>query len=255
MLTDAIQDYLKTIYTLRENREPVATSTVAARLGVTPPSVSAMLKNLARLKLVRHAPYQSVQLTKAGERVALEVIRHHRILELYLAEVLGYDWDQVHAEADRLEHAISEELEERLFQALGRPTRDPHGHPIPTRAGVLAGPVPTPLSELPLGVPAVIAWVSDRDPALLRALGARGLVPDAAVTVLANQSCDGPLTVRRGTTSHVLAAEWARQIHVLPASASERTDDARPGGVPWMPRKPRPIPRPPRPPGPAISAP
>ena len=220
MLTDAIQDYLKTIYTLQENRETVATSTVAARLGVTAPSVSAMLKRLARRQLVRYAPYRRVQLTRAGARIALEVVRHHRILELYLARVLGYRWDQVHAEADRLEHAISEELEERLFRALGRPTRDPHGHPIPSRAGALAGPAPTPLSELPLGVPALIAWVSDRDPAVLRALGTRGLVPETAVTVLAKQSFDGPLTVRRGKTSHVLAAEWARQIQVLPASAS-----------------------------------
>lgn len=219
MLTDAIQDYLKTIYTLQENRETVATSTLAARLGVAAPSVSAMLKKLAHRKLVRYAPYQRVQLTRAGERIALEVVRHHRILELYLAQVLGYRWDQVHAEADRLEHAISEELEERLFRALGKPTRDPHGHPIPTRAGTLAGPASLPLSELPLGVPAVIAWVSDRDPAMLRAFGARGLVPATAVTVLAKGPFDGPLTVRRGTTSHVLAAEWARRIHVMPASA------------------------------------
>jgi len=214
MPSDAIQDYLKAILTLQENQEAIATSTLAARLGVTPPSVSAMLKKLARQRLVRHAPYQPVQLTRAGERIALEVVRHHRILELYLVQTLGYSWDQVHAEADRLEHAISEELEERMFRALGQPTRDPHGHPIPSREGRLGGPPLTRLSELLPGVRATIDQVSDRDPAMLRYLGDRGLVPDAAVTVLAKEPFDGPLTVRSGRAAHVLGLELARHIQV-----------------------------------------
>jgi DtxR family transcriptional regulator, Mn-dependent transcriptional regulator len=215
MPSDTVQDYLKAIFALQENQEAVATSTLAARLGVTPPSVSAMLKKLARKKLVRHTPYQPVQLTKAGERIALEVIRHHRILELYLTEVLGYSWEQVHAEAERLEHVISEELEDRLFQALGAPTRDPHGHPIPSREGRLAGPAVSRLSDLPLGVAAVIARVSDRDPAMLRYLRDRGLVPDAAITVLAKEPFNGPLTVRSGHAAHVLGLELARHIQVM----------------------------------------
>jgi DtxR family transcriptional regulator, Mn-dependent transcriptional regulator len=215
MLSDAIQDYLKTIYALQEDREAVATSTVAARLGVTAPSVSAMLKKLADRKLVRYAPYQGVQLTHAGERIALAVLRRHRILELYLSRILGYRWDQVHAEADRLEHAISAECGERLFRALGRPTRDPHGHPIPTRTGAVPSVALAPLAEVPVGTPAVIAWVSDRDPAMLRSLRTRGLGLDTAVTVLAKAPCDGPITVRSGNRAHVLGAALARQIRVV----------------------------------------
>ena len=214
MSTEATQDYLKAIYALQENQEAVATSALAARLGVTPPSVSAMLKKLARRKLVRHTPYQPVRLTKAGARIALEVIRHHRILELYLAEVLGYRWDQVHAEADRLEHVISEELEERLFLALGEPTRDPHGHPIPSREGRVNEFASAPLSDLPPDLPAVIVWVNDRDPAMLRYLGDRGLVPDAEVTVLAHAPFNGPLTVKSGRAAHVLGLDLARHIQV-----------------------------------------
>jgi DtxR family Mn-dependent transcriptional regulator len=130
-LTDAMQDYVKEIYKLRLEGKRATTSAIAERMGVRPPSVTAMLKRLSALGLAEHAPYRRVELTPAGERVALEVIRHHRLLELYLAETLGVDVDHVHEEADRLEHAISEELEARIDQALGFPTHDPHGDPIP----------------------------------------------------------------------------------------------------------------------------
>jgi DtxR family Mn-dependent transcriptional regulator len=130
-LTDAIQDYLKEIYHLRTDTGKVTTTALAKRLRVSPASVSAMVKKLAALGLVDHVPYRGVELTRAGERVAVEVIRHHRLLELYLAETLGLHVDDVHAEADRLEHALSEELEQRIDKALGYPTHDPHGDPIP----------------------------------------------------------------------------------------------------------------------------
>ena len=214
MPSTSVQDYLKAIYTLQEAQEPVATSTLATRLRITRPSVSAMLKKLAARKLVRHVPYHPVRLTTAGARLALEMVRHHRILETYLVHALGYGWDQVHAEADRLEHALSEELEERMFAALGRPTRDPHGHPIPSRDGRVAAAPGALLSELPPGVPAVITQVSDQDPAMLRYLGARQLVPETAVLVLAKEPFDGPLTVRSGRAAHVLGLELARHIQV-----------------------------------------
>jgi DtxR family Mn-dependent transcriptional regulator len=171
-------------------------------------------------------------MTKAGERVALAVLRHHRLLELYLAEALDYPWDRVHAEAERLEHAISDELADRIFHRLGRPTRDPHGHPIPTKEGTVARPAQAPLADLPAGVPAVITWVSDRDPAMLRYLGDRGLVPDAAVTVVAKDPFNGPITVQTGTAAHVLGAEVARHIRcarLSPLRAGEGIGEGRAG--------------------------
>src|SRR6266550_4161986 len=130
-LTDAMQDYVKEIYKLRLEGKRATTSAIAARLGVRPPSVTAMVKRLSALGLAEHAPYRGVELTPAGERVALEVICHHRLLELYLAQALGLSLDEVHSEADRLEHALSEELEARIDRSLGYPTHDPHGDPIP----------------------------------------------------------------------------------------------------------------------------
>ena len=132
-LTDAMQDYLREIYKLRLEGGRATTSAIAERMGVRPPSVTAMLKRLAALGLVEHTPYHGVELTPAGERVALEVIRHHRLLELYLAETLGIGIDDVHEEADKLEHVLSEELEARIDRALGYPTHDPHGDPIPDK--------------------------------------------------------------------------------------------------------------------------
>ena len=132
-LSPAVEDYLKSVYETQRDEGRAVTTLLAERMGVTPASATGMVKKLAALKLVRHVPYQGVVLTRAGQKIALEVLRHHRLVELYLAEALGYSWDRVHEEADRLEHVISEELEDRMFEALGRPTRDPHGEPIPTR--------------------------------------------------------------------------------------------------------------------------
>jgi DtxR family Mn-dependent transcriptional regulator len=214
MLSQAVQDYLKAIYKLQEQGGVVSTSALAQAMEVTAASATGMVKKLASLKLLRHSPYQGVTLTRAGQKMALEVIRHHRLLELYLAEALGYSWDKVHEEAERLEHAISEEFEERIFQALGRPTRDPHGDPIPAKDGTVRAADHDRLSDLEPGTKGIIRQVSDSDAEMLRYLGTRGLVPDTALEVLDKAPFNGPLTVRTGRTSHVLGRELARHIRV-----------------------------------------
>ncbi len=221
MLSEAVQDYLKTIYKLQEQGGAVSTSALAQAMGVAAASATGMVKKLAGLKLARHSPYQGVILTKAGEKMALEVIRHHRLLELYLAEALGYSWDKVHEEAERLEHVISEEFEEKIFEALGRPTRDPHGDPIPTKDGTLVAGSHERLSDMEPGATGVIRRVSDRDAEMLRYLGIRGLVPDATVEVMEKAPFNGPITVKAGETAHVLGRDLASHIHV-----ESRTDDA-----------------------------
>jgi DtxR family transcriptional regulator, Mn-dependent transcriptional regulator len=214
MLSEAVQDYLKAIYKLQQAGGVVSTSALAEAMGVAAPSATGMVKRLAGLKLVRHSPYRGVLLTKTGQKMALEVLRHHRLLELYLAEALGYSWDKVHEEAERLEHVISEEFEEKIFLALGRPTRDPHGEPIPGRDGTLAAADLERLSDLPAGAAGVIRQVSDSDAEMLRYLGTRGLVPDASVKILDKAPFNGPITVRRGKISHVLGLELAGHIWI-----------------------------------------
>lgn len=222
MLSEAVQDYLKTIYKLQEQGGAVSTSALAEAMGVAAASATGMVKKLAGLKLARHSPYQGVVLTKAGQKMALEVIRHHRLLELYLAEALGYSWDKVHEEAERLEHVISEEFEEKIFEALGRPTRDPHGDPIPTKEGMLVAGSHERLSEMEPGATGVIRRVSDRNAEMLRYLAVRGLVPDATVQVVEKAPFNGPITVKTGETAHVLGRDLASHIHV---------ESGAPGGV------------------------
>jgi len=222
MLSEAVQDYLKTIYKLQEQGGAVSTSALAEAMGVAAASATGMVKKLAGLKLARHNPYQGVILTKAGEKMALEVIRHHRLLELYLAEALGYSWDKVHEEAERLEHVISEEFEEKIFEALGRPTRDPHGDPIPTKDGTLVAGSHERLSDMEPGATGVIRRVSDRNAEMLRYLALRGLVPDATVQVVEKAPFNGPITVKTGETAHVLGRDLASHIHV---------ESGAPGGV------------------------
>jgi len=222
MLSEAVQDYLKTIYTLQEQGGAVSTSALAEAKGVAAASATGMVKKLAGLKLARHNPYQGVVLTKAGQKMALEVIRHHRLLELYLAEALGYSWDKVHEEAERLEHVISEEFEEKIYEALGRPTRDPHGDPIPTKDGTLVAGSHERLSDMQPGATGVIRRVSDRNAEMLRYLALRGLVPDAAVEVVEKAPFNGPITVKTGEASHVLGRDLASHIQV---------ESGAPGGV------------------------
>ncbi len=213
-ITHAMEDYLKGIYRLQATDPIVTTQRLAEELGISGPSVTNMVKRLHELGLLRHTRYHGVQLTEAGERVALEVIRHHRLLELYLAESLGYRWDEVHAEAERLEHHVSEELEARMDSVLGHPTRDPHGDPIPSRDGVITTIPDMRLLDLEPGTRAIISRVSDRDPELLRYLGDLGLYPGAEVTVLERLPFEGPLRIRVSETEHAVGRPLAAAVNV-----------------------------------------
>jgi len=213
-LTDAIQDYLKEIYKLEAAGRRATTSALAERLEVSPPSVTSMLKKLASLGLVEHRRYHGATLTDAGERVALEVIRHHRLLEQYLVETLGLPLDAVHAEADRLEHALSEELEAHIDRTLGFPTSDPHGDPIPGPDLRIAQNRTTPLSTLETGAKATVSRVPDGDGELLRYLSKLKLTPGSRLEVRESGPFDGPVTVRVGGADHAISRELAAKIAV-----------------------------------------
>jgi DtxR family transcriptional regulator, Mn-dependent transcriptional regulator len=213
--TEAIEDYAKTIYALARRTEgPVGTSALAERLGVSPGTVTAMLKRMAELGLVEHRPYHGVELTEAGERVALEVIRHHRLIEAYLAEALGMPWDRVHDEAEVLEHYISEELEERMAVALGDPQVDPHGDPIPDRELEVSDTDGISLTDLEPGERATFTRVSDSDPEMLRYLDERGIRPGAMLSLREREPFDGPLFVEVGGAEHVLGHRIAASMRV-----------------------------------------
>ncbi len=214
--TQAVQDYLKAIYKLQQRARPVSTVLIAERLGLSSAAVSKMLKHLAALRLVEHRRYQGVELTPPGEKIALEVIRHHRLLELYLVEALGVPWDRVDAEAEVLEHVLSEEVEERIAMLLGHPTHDPHGDPIPGHDGVLDERAGRRLAEVPTGTRARVLRVPDRDPQLLRYLGELGLVPQAEVRVVRREPLEGPLHVQLSgaQATYVLGRDIAEQITV-----------------------------------------
>lgn len=213
-LTVAVQDYAKAIYTLEARAGSASTNELAALLEVRPASVSGMLRKLSELGLVEHERYRGVRLTARGRRVALEVIRHHRLLELFLVENLGMAWDEVHDEAEVLEHALSEELEELIAAKLGHPTVDPHGDPIPSRELKLAeAPAPA-LAELEPGESATFVRISDSDPEMLRFLGERGIVPGTELELVERQPFDGPLFVRVGRETHALGAVLARAMRV-----------------------------------------
>jgi DtxR family transcriptional regulator, Mn-dependent transcriptional regulator len=211
-LTVAVQDYLKAIYALEAAGERATTSALAARMGVSAPSATAMTKRLAELGLVERAPYRGVVLTEGGRRGALEVLRHHRLLERYLVDRLGLSLDEVHVEADRLEHALSEELEAKIDAELGFPTHDPHGDPIPDRElRVVAGGART-LVDLSPGEQASVSRVPDGDPELLRYLAVLGLVPGADVELVSQAPFGGPVTMRTGTGEIAISRELADRI-------------------------------------------
>jgi DtxR family Mn-dependent transcriptional regulator len=211
----AVEDYAKAIYTLETRAQgPVSTNAVADRLGVTAGSVSAMMRKLADLGLVTHQRYHGVRLTPAGRRVALEVIRHHRLLELFLAEVLDMPWDRVHEEAEVLEHVLSSELEEVIAAKLGNPTHDPHGDPIPSADFEIEEVATHSLAELETGTSGVFVRVSDSDPEMLRYLGRRGVTPGASFEVMDRQPFGGPLFVRFGSEVHPLGGELAQAMRV-----------------------------------------
>jgi DtxR family Mn-dependent transcriptional regulator len=219
--SSSVEDYTKAIYALEtrgDGGEPVSTTALAERLGVTAASASGMVKRLGELGLVAHQPYHGVMLTDAGRRIALEVIRHHRLLELYLVESLGVPWDRVHQEAEVLEHVLSEELEELIATKLGDPTRDPHGDPIPTRDLTIEEIATESLQSLETGTRGKFTRVSDADPEMLRYLANRGIAPGDELEVVERQPFGGPLFVRFAGEIHPLGGELARamRVEVLP---------------------------------------
>jgi len=218
MPSESVQDYLKAIWKL-EHDGPATTSALAAELGVTPASATAMVKKLAGLGLVEHERYRGVRLTPSGERAALEVIRHHRLLELYLMKALGLGLDEVHAEAERLEHYLSEDLESRIDAALGHPTHDPHGDPIPTAELELVADDSRWLTEVADGTEAVVSRVPDGDPELLRYLASLGIVPDQPIVLVGRAPFDGPVTIEIGGARHAIGLAVAEQIRVSGAAA------------------------------------
>jgi DtxR family Mn-dependent transcriptional regulator len=212
--SSAVEDYAKAIYSLERRTGAVSTNALASRMGVTPASASGMVKRLGELGLVEHRPYHGVSLTEDGRRVALEVIRHHRLLELYLADSLGVPWDRVHAEAEVLEHVLSEELEELIAAKLGDPTHDPHGDPIPTRELTIDEGSTESLHLLEVGACGTFTRISDSDPEMLRFLADRGIAPGDRFEVIDKQPFDGPLFVRFGDQVHVLGGALSRAMRV-----------------------------------------
>jgi DtxR family transcriptional regulator, Mn-dependent transcriptional regulator len=213
--TNAVEDYAKAIYALEQRGEgAVGNNALAERLGVTPASASGMVKRLCELGLVTHVPYKGVALTAEGRRVALEVLRHHRLLELYLAESLGVPWDRVHEEAEVLEHVLSDDLEAAIAAKLGNPTRDPHGDPIPSADLRIEERETVALQSLEAGDSGIFVRVSDSDPAMLRYLSDRGISPGDAFEVVEKQPFDGPLFARFGVDVHVLGGALTRAMRV-----------------------------------------
>lgn len=215
----SVEDYLKAIYGLCESGRSASTSAIAEALDIQPASVTGMIKRLAESGLVEHVPYKGVRLTERGSRDALRVLRRHRILETYLCERLGYSWDDVHDEAERLEHAASEELVEKMATALGSPSYDPHGAPIPTRGGHIEYADPATLADARTGDRLRIRAVRDEDSADLRSMAAEGLVPGARLLVTAGPTGEGALEISVGDPAEgrrAVQAELARHIYVVP---------------------------------------
>lgn len=212
-ITAAMEDYLKAIYRIEHDGHPVTTQRLADDMEISAASVSNMVKRLNDLNMLIHSPYRGVSLTPAGTAVALEVVRHHRLLELYLSQALGFGIDQVHQEADRLEHHVSEELEARMEKALGFPEFDPHGHPIPSRSGRVPAMSDIPLAGLAGGQMVVVSRVSDRDPDQLRQIDALGIRPGVRVAIL--RYSDDAISIKLEEHEHEIPTSVANLIHVV----------------------------------------
>ncbi|MEX2585984.1 MAG: metal-dependent transcriptional regulator [Balneolaceae bacterium] len=218
VLSQAVEDYIKSIYILESGSKGeggISTTKIAEALGVSSASVTNMIKKLAGMGLVKYESYRGAMLTETGEKVALEIIRHHRLLELYLKEVMGYSWDEVHAEAEKLEHHISERFEERIAELLDHPTHDPHGDPIPTKDGVMPEMANRTLAHAEPGEKVIIGRVTDQDPELLRYLEKIGLIPGALVKIVEKAPFNGPLTLQVGESTQVIANRIAADLFVV----------------------------------------
>jgi DtxR family transcriptional regulator, Mn-dependent transcriptional regulator len=225
-LTAPVEDYLKAIYELERASEPAETNAIARLLKIAPASVSGMVRRLAEQGLITHERYHGARLTAAGRRAALRTLRRHRVIEAYLTSALGYSWDRVHDEAERLEHAASDELIDRMAAAIGEPATDPHGAPIPTRDGTLEERSLVPLSALESGERARVERVSDRNPERLRYLAELGIVPGTDVQVIAREPFQGPIALRVEDDNRTIGTELASQILVEPLS-TKRPRSAR----------------------------
>ena len=214
MYTQVVEDYLKAIWMLQQTEAPVSTSRIAERLGLSAAAVTAMVKRLAEQHLLRHEPYYGVRLTPAGELAGIRIIRRHRVLELFLTEMLGYEWDRVHAEAERLEHAASDELIERLARLLGGPERDPHGSAIPTAAGEVDLAVYPTLGEVRPGDSGRVVEVRIQEAEQLRYIGTLDLYPGASVAVVERAPFEGPITLTVNGVARTLSRSLADRIHV-----------------------------------------
>jgi DtxR family Mn-dependent transcriptional regulator len=210
----AVEDYLKAVYKLSQTGDRVAPSAVAEVQGVSLAAVTKMVRRLQELKLVTYARADGIALTPAGAKVALEIIRHHRLLEVYLKDALGYTWDQVDGEAEVLEHVISEEFEDRIDAMLGHPTRDPHGDPIPTKDGRIDSTLHPALVEMEPGQKGRVARVSDADPEMLRYLGKLGIYPEVAVELVEREPFGGPFHVKIAGRKHRIGEELARNVFI-----------------------------------------
>lgn len=215
-LTAPVEDYLKAIYELETSGEPAETNAIARLLNIAPASVSGMIRRLAEQGLITHERYHGARLTTAGRRAALKTLRRHRVIESYLTSALGYSWDRVHDEAERLEHAASDELIDRMAAAIGEPDVDPHGAPIPTREGRLLERSLVTLASMSAGDSARIERVSDKSGDRLRYLAELGIVPGEVVTVVAREPFDGPIALRVGSVNKTIGAALAAQILVSP---------------------------------------
>ena len=226
-LTQSMENYLKAIFEILEHDERATTSSIAERMAIAAPSVTAMVKKLAELKLVSHEPYQGVTLTRAGEMAAIEVVRHHRLIEKYLADALGVPWDLVHDEAEKLEHVISEDLEDRIDGALGHPTVDPHGAPIPARDGTVVRVLANRLADAVGGDTVVVVEVDDRDPNLLRYLGERQLYPGTTVEIVRVEPYGGSTVLRVAGREFALGRDAVAVIRVAPPEVDTRAQAVR----------------------------
>ena len=216
-LTAPVEDYLKAIYDIQQGGDAATTNALAERLALAPASVSGMVRRLASQGLLEHEPYRGARLTPAGRAAALRTLRRHRVLESYLATVLGVPWDDVHAEAEQLEHAASDTLIDRMARALGDPLFDPHGAPIPTRDGVVDETRHATLADWPVGTPGTVMSVSDKDPVMLRYLGDLDLRPGTPVQVLARAPYDGPIDVKIGSALRQIGPTAARAVRIASA--------------------------------------
>ena len=213
-VTAPVEDYLKVIFELESASGVAGTNEIAAELGFAPASVSGMIRRLAEQGLITHERYRGARLTKTGRRAALRTIRRHRVIEAYLTRALGYPWDRVHAEAERLEHAASDELIDRMAAAIGEPTTDPHGAPIPTREGMLDEAPLHSLDEIAVGERVTVQRVGDRDPGQLRYLAELGITPGRHVEIVSRAPFDGPIELRVGRATRSIGPVLARQILV-----------------------------------------